>query len=346
MLLLFRKKKKFYIQKKNKRNFFFENPNIIQRIFFCVLNLIKFEPLQFGLFCSNKMKKYIKKNAKNYDILFFHQIRSYQYMPNNFFGNTVLEMGDLYSSNYLQTFKNLKFFNIFKFIYLLESILVKNIENKIFDKFDRIILFSKNEILKINSKYKKKIFHINESIHRINKKYKYSSENYKVLFIGNLQYIPNILACKNFVKNVLPDLKKIIPNIEFNVIGNINPIDKFLLSFNQNLKILGPQKKLDRFIKKTTCGLANLKIATGVQGKVLTYMSYGLPVICSERTSLNFKKNIIVYKNNHDLINKINRLKIDGLQSKKFSENSIRFIKKLKWKEISKNYSKVLLFNK
>ena len=331
VVALSRKKEILYL-KKDKRNIFFKTPNIVQRIFFCILSLVKFEPLQFGLFCSNKMKKYIEKNANKYDLLFFHQIRSCQYMPNNFFGNTVLEMGDLYSSNYLQTFKNLNFFNILKFIYLLESFLVKKIENKIFDKFDRIILFSKNEILKINSKYKKKIFYINESISKINKKYKYSSKNNKILFIGNLQYIPNILACKNFVKNVLPNLKEIIPNVEFNIIGNINPIDKFLLSFNQNLKILGPQKKLEKFVKKTICGLANLEIATGVQGKVLTYMSYGLPVICSERVSLNFKKNIIVYKSKYDLINKINRLKNNRLQSKKFSENSIRFIKKLKWK--------------
>ena len=59
-------------------------------------------------------------------------------------------MGDLYSSNYLQNYKNFNFFNIFKFIYLLEIFLVKKIENEIFDKFDRIILFSKNEIQKKN----------------------------------------------------------------------------------------------------------------------------------------------------------------------------------------------------
>tara|TARA_A100001015_G_C14511996_1_gene527010 strand:- start:30 stop:512 length:483 start_codon:yes stop_codon:yes gene_type:complete len=120
VVALSRKKEISYF-KKNKRNIFFVAPNIIQRLFFCFLSLIKFEPLQFGIFYSNKMKKYIKKNANNYDLLFFHQIRSYQYMPNNFIGNTILEMGDLYSSNYFQTFKNLNFFNIFKFIYLLES---------------------------------------------------------------------------------------------------------------------------------------------------------------------------------------------------------------------------------
>ena len=42
-------------------------------------------------------------------IIFFHHIRSSQYLPKNFYGKTILEMGDLYSDNYYQTLKNLNF---------------------------------------------------------------------------------------------------------------------------------------------------------------------------------------------------------------------------------------------
>ena len=41
-------------------------------------------------------------------------------------------------------------------------------------------------------------------------------------------------------------------------------------------------------MKNTICGIANLEIATGVQGKILTYMSFGLPVICSNKVAKNF----------------------------------------------------------
>ena len=292
-----------------RNNIFFENPNIIRKIFYCIYNILKLKPLQFGLFYSNDMADFINANAKEYDVLFFHQIRSSQYLPVEFDGDTVLEMGDLYSENYKQTFNNLSFFNIFRFVFLLESFLVKRVENLIFNSFNRIILFSKNEIAKVNKKYNKKIYLIGESVHSIKKIHKPSSKSYKILFIGNLGYIPNILACKEFIKNILPVLKKIIPNVEFNIIGNIKPFDKFMLSLNKNTKILGPQKNLEKFINKSICGLANLNIATGVQGKVLTYMSYGLPVICSEKTSLNFKKNVLVYKNSKELIDLISDLK-------------------------------------
>ena len=52
------------------------------------------------------MSNFVKNNAKNYDILFFHHMRSSQYLPKNYTGKTILEMGDLYSDNYSQTYKN------------------------------------------------------------------------------------------------------------------------------------------------------------------------------------------------------------------------------------------------
>ena len=76
-------------------------------------------------------------------------------------------MGDLYSSNYKQTFQKLNILNPFKYIYLLESLLVKRLEKQIFTDFDKIILFSEDEIRKIDKSFTKKIIHMNLSIEKI-----------------------------------------------------------------------------------------------------------------------------------------------------------------------------------
>ena len=131
---------------KNKKNiFFFEQPNFFFKIFYVLLSLGKMKPLQFGLFHSKKMKEYVQLNAENYELLFFYHIRSSQYLPKNYKGRTVIEMGDLYSYNYSQTSYNLRALNPLKYIYFIESFLIKRIEKKIFTNFDKIILFSKNE---------------------------------------------------------------------------------------------------------------------------------------------------------------------------------------------------------
>ena len=83
-----------------------------------------------------------------------------------------------------------------------------------------------------------------------------------------------------------------------------------------------------------------------MQGKVLTYMSYGLPVICSKKTSLNFDKNVLIYKNDNELVNLICNLKDNIKLHKKFSKNSLMFVKNLNWKKVSLNYSKIIKFNK
>ena len=341
VVTLYRKKTEL-----KKRIIYFKSPNYFLKIFYVLHSLLRLKPLQFGLFLSKKMKAYVKKNAKRYDLLFFYHIRSSQYLPNNYKGSTVIEMGDLYSSNYYQTFCNLNIFNPLKYVYLIESILIKRVENRIFQSFNKIILFSKNEIKKINKIFRKKIYNVNISIKSVQKKFTYSLKNNKILFIGNLGYLPNLLAVKDFINNSFFLIKKEIPDVKFLIIGDVSKLNKFFFSFKKDVIFLGQQNNIKKFIKNSICGLANIKIATGVQGKVLTYMSYGLPVVCSKKVASNFKKNIISYNNNNDLVKKIVNLKNNKKLSRKFSNKSLKFLKEFSEEKVCSKYLKIVSLNK
>ena len=320
----------------------FNSPNLFSKLKFCIFSLLKLKPVQMGLFYSNQMKTYLNDNANNYDYLFFNHIRSAQYLPKNYYGETIIEMGDLYSENYRQTFKSLNFLNPVKYIYFFESFLVKRFEKEIFNKFDKVILFSQNEVKKIDAKFKDKIFLIGESVERVKNYYSFSKKNYRILFVGNLKYLPNFLACRNFIRNIMPKLKTKITNFKFCIIGDISQTRKKLLLSNSNVEILGTIKNLKNYIKTSFCGLANLEIATGVQGKVFTYMSHGLPVICSNKVSKNFGKNVLSYAKDNDIIEKIISLKTNKSKSNNFSKKSLKFVKNLTWKQVSKNYLKLI----
>ena len=71
-------------------------------------------------------------------------------------------------------------------------------------------------------------------------------------------------------------------------------------------------------------------------------MSYGLPVICSKKTSYNFFKNVISYNDENDLVSKISKLKNDRKLSNKFSKKSLRFINRFTWQKIQKEYLKII----
>ncbi|MDC0426620.1 hypothetical protein OAM08_01360, partial [Pelagibacteraceae bacterium] len=124
------------IEKKGKI-FFFKKNNILLKLIYAFIALIRLKPLQLGFFYSNKIEKFLQKNHKNYDTIIFHLIRSAQYLPKEFKGKKILEMTDLMSNNYKQTKNHLSLFNFFYYLYFLESFLVRIYEkysSKIFDK--------------------------------------------------------------------------------------------------------------------------------------------------------------------------------------------------------------------
>lgn len=302
----------------------FKESNLLEKLYFIFTSLFKLQPMQNGYFYSKNLNDYVIKNKNKYDLILSQSFRTAQFVPNDFKKKKILDMGDLYSLNYKRTFQQLNITNPMKFIYFIESLLIRKYEKKCFKKFDKIFLFSKKEIDSVNRLFKKKIIKINFGIDQVTNKFKYSKKNYKIIFVGNIKYTPNRVACYEFVNKILPELNKNYPNIEFHIIGEISKLDNFFLSKKNNVKILGKQNKLDRYLINSICGMANLNISSGVQTKLLTYMSYGLPSVCSEQVANNFDKiknfKLTYFKNNQDII----KLIIRFLKNKKISQQSSR----------------------
>lgn len=322
----------------------FKKENPIIKLFYILISILKFKPLQLGYFYSGKMNNYIKENYKNFDIVFCQSVRAANYVIKYKNIKKILDMGDLYSNNYYQTYKSKGFFNLARLIYFIESKLMKNYENLCFKRFDKIFLFSKKEIsaLKIN---KNKIKQINFGIEKIKNKFRFSKKNYKIIFIGNIKYLPNRIACKSFIEKELPKIKKIHKNIEFHIIGEISRLDKFFWQKAKLIKIHGKVKKLDPLLSNVFCGLANLNISSGIQTKLLTYMSYGIPSISSKKVLDNFdalKPSFLpIYTNNDQLIKLILKLKVDKKYSQSISKKSLSKINYFKWGKILRGLNKL-----
>ena len=176
--------------------------------------------------------------------------------------------------------------------------------------------------------------------------FSFKKNNNKIIFIGNIKYLPNKIACLNFANNILPRINVYNKNIKFIIIGEISNLDKNFLLKNKNIKVLGSQKNLKTILKNSICGISNLNISTGFQSKILTYMSFGLPVICSlnsfNETGFKKDKEILVYKNNFSFINLILRLKKNKIKSNLLSNNGLKTIKlNYNWNKILFSYIKI-----
>ncbi len=316
--------------------------NFISRIFNIIICILKLQPMQKGFFFSKKMCDFILENKDNYDTIIFHLIRSAQYLPDEFRGKKILEMTDLISCNYDQIIKEISILNPLKYLYFLEKILLRRYEKKVSNTFDKVVFISDKELSIAKTIIKKnKIINIGNAVSIKKKIFRHKSKNYKILFVGNINYLPNKLACYDFSKNILPKLNKHLPNLEFNIVGKINIFDKFFLGLFTNVVVHGSINKLDKLVKNSICGICNLKTATGIQSKIFTYMCYGLPALVNKSSfpkSLVENKEAIAYKNDNQLIHCILKLVNNKKISNKISKNSFKSIKKKFG--LLKNYAK------
>jgi len=322
--------------------------NIFQRLFGTLISFFKLEPLQVGFYNSEKMKKYINKNCSDYHTIIFHTLRSCQYQPKNFKGKKILEMTDLLSLNYKQTFSQMSILNPLKYIYFFENILVKKYEKKVSKLFDSFVFVSKEDLKKTKNYFpRKKTFFIRNGCEFNRREFKFSKMNNKILFVGNIKYLPNKYACYDFAKNILPRLNNVHPEIKFHIVGETNFYDKYKLGAFKNVYIHGPVKNIKQITKNNICGICNLKIATGFQNKIVNYMSYGIPTVSSFMTfkGLDLKKNkeIAVYKTNDELIKKISEIKKSKIKSVALSYYGHKAIKKrFNWNKTLLKYNQII----
>jgi len=304
------------------------------RVINIFFSFLKFEPLQNGYYFSNEMKNYINKVENKYNTIICHLLRSSQYLPYKFKGKKILDSTDLLSFNYHQSVQQLQIINPLKYIYFIEKLLVEKYENKIFKKFNNIIFVSNKDANKGKKKIsnKNKVYTIGNIKNLNNNLYRHKKDNNKIVFVGNIKYLPNKLACYDFVRNVLKKINFKYPRIQFHIIGDIGFLDKLVLSKYYNVVIHGKVNNLKKALKKSICGLCNVKISTGFQNKILTYMSYGIPTILGDNSfaKMKFKKNkdILVFKNNDELIKKIFFIIENKKIANRLSANSRILVKK------------------
>ena len=314
-----------------------------------LFSFLKLEPLQNGYYISSEMKNYINNVKNKYDVIICHLLRASQYLPNDYTKKKILDSTDLLSSNYKQSIEQLSIINPLKYIYILEKILVDRYENKIFKKFHNIVFVSDSDARKAKKKVSKKnIIKVVENSKSFEfKLFKHKKNNKKIIFVGNIKYLPNKLACFDFTKNVLEKINLKYPEIEFHIIGDISVINKFLLKKNKNVIVHGKVNNLKKILKNSICGLCNVQVTTGFQNKILPYMSYGLPTILSfnsfVKTRFEQNKEVLVFKNNEELIRNIFQLKQNKKLAEKLGTNSEKIVKKrYNSNKVLPKYSKII----
>jgi sugar transferase (PEP-CTERM/EpsH1 system associated) len=100
-----------------------------------------------------------------------------------------------------------------------------------------------------------------------------------LVFVGVMDYLPNIDGCVWFVNEILPKLRQKHPETRFTIIGS-RPTDEVkALAGRPGVAVTGFVDDPREFLARGAVSVAPLRIARGIQNKVLEALAMGLPVV-------------------------------------------------------------------
>jgi polysaccharide biosynthesis protein PslH len=99
------------------------------------------------------------------------------------------------------------------------------------------------------------------------------------VFTGTMDYPPNADAVIWFAREVLPGIRRTLPAARFYVVGSNPTVDVQRLARIDGVFVTGRVPDVRPYVAHATASVAPMRIARGIQNKVLEAMSLGRPVI-------------------------------------------------------------------
>lgn len=103
----------------------------------------------------------------------------------------------------------------------------------------------------------------------------------RVVFVGQMDYPPNVAAVRWFARHVWAKLRAEVPAAVFRIVGRAPTREVRSLASRVGVEVTGEVPSVIDELHAATVVVAPLRIARGVQNKVLEAMAAARPVICS-----------------------------------------------------------------
>ncbi|MGA1523264.1 MAG: glycosyltransferase, partial [Planctomycetota bacterium] len=110
-------------------------------------------------------------------------------------------------------------------------------------------------------------------------------EPHTVVFTGVMDYEPNVDGVLWFAESCWPQLRAEFPDARFLVVGNRPTAAIQALDGRHGITVTGWVETTPPYFDRATVAIAPLRLARGLQNKVLEAMSMGLPVVATQKAS-------------------------------------------------------------
>lgn len=240
-----------------------------------------------------------------------------------------------------------------KISYIVEFFKMRRYERKVYQRFDRCIVVS--EIDKTDLEQRCPDIKINVVPNGIDTVYFRPSAKEEfptLLFLGNMDFPPNVHAVLWFVQNVLPKVRNVFPDLKLYVVGRNPSSELKCLKEDSRIIVTGFVEDVRSYFDRASVFVCPMVSGTGIKNKLLEAMAMEKPIVASSLSIQGIPdaedKNCLLTANTvsefsdriADLLNSnIYRQEL-GLQARKFVLNnyswkkSADLLEKIYWEAI------------
>jgi sugar transferase (PEP-CTERM/EpsH1 system associated) len=171
-------------------------------------------------------------------------------------------------------------------VYALEARRLQKYEASLTDRFERIVLATGNEtrVLKAFAPDARAVTVPNGvDLDFFRPLDLPRSPHPTIVFTGQMDYFANVDGMVHFSRNLFPRLRQRFPDLELLIVGRSPAPAVRALDELPGVHVTGAVGDVRPFLARAWAFVAPLRIAQGVQNKVLEAMAMNLPVVCTDR---------------------------------------------------------------
>ena len=152
----------------------------------------------------------------------------------------------------------------------------------------------------------------------------------KIIFTGQMDYFANVDGILYFYREIFPLIKKQAADVKLYIVGN-NPVKEIVRLRGKDVIVTGFVKDIRPFLEESAVCVVPLRIARGVQNKILEAMAMGIPVVATSVAMKGIKaqkqKDILIGDTPDAFAQKVTALLKDKELRKSLAENGREIIK-------------------
>jgi len=249
-------------------------------------------PLTLGYYHSQKMQQWVDTtiSCENISKVLVFSSSMAQYVDKRKYENMsrIIDFVDIDSDKWRQYAESKSW--PMNWVYHRESRHLQEYEKHITDSFDYSTFVSKDEAkhyMRTHQLDSTKVGYINNGVDTeyfspANMLVSPYEENEQVIvFTGAMDYWANVDAVLWFASEIFPVIRKAHPKVNFYIVGS-NPKESVRsLGNEEGIYVTGRVEDIRAYLKYASCAVAPLRIARGIQNKVLEAMSMAKYVVAS-----------------------------------------------------------------